>query len=120
MCRFIPLNLSPETVSVESAITIPRCFQSTSIVRNFVLRHDIILRQLPSPLHVFYCASSYTERSNPNNALIHLTRSVSVASRRPWYGTVVVLKFADFACSRYVDMTMDDVMHARDFFANFA
>ena len=120
MCRFITLNLSPDTVPEGIALTIPRCFEPTSVVRNFVLRHEVRLNHLPSPLHIFYCASSYNERSNPNNALIDITRSVHVASRRPWYSTVVVLKFADFACSQYIDMTAEDVMHARDFFAHFA
>ena len=120
VCRFIPVNLSPNPVPGGSALTIPHCFQPTSVVSNFVIRHDIRLHALSSPLHVFYCATSYHERSEPNNALIDLTRRVYVASRRPWYGTVVVLKFADLACSKYVDMTVDDVLHARDYFANFA
>lgn len=75
---------------------------------------------LNNPLLVLYCATSYEGRYNPNHALIQLTENIEMACKRPWYGTVLVLKFATVTCTSYVDLTVDDVSHIRDYFAYFA
>ncbi|PIL26248.1 hypothetical protein GSI_12004 [Ganoderma sinense ZZ0214-1] len=119
-CRFMRVNLSPQPVQASDVPSIQGCFLSTSTIDNFVIYYDANMKALDCPLHVYYCATSYAERSNPNNALVTLTQSLSIACRRPWYGTVVVLKFANRACRNYVVMTVDDVLRARDYFAYFA
>lgn len=72
------------------------------------------------PYHIFYCGRSYEARHNPNQALLRLAQFVDVSPLRPWYGTVIVLKFATRACQDYIDMTVDDVLRVRDYFAYFA
>ena len=119
-CRLLPINLSVNPVPGSNILTVAQRFPISSSISTFVIRYDIKLHLLPSPLHVFYCANSYQERSNPNNALINLTQKMNIPSRRPWYGTVLVLKFANEACTSYVTMTLDDVMHIQDYFGHFA
>lgn len=97
-----------------------QCFESQQVSRSFVIWYDRHLQLLHSPLHVYYCAEGYDGRYNPNRSLIHLTQTVDVLLRRPWYGSVVVAKFASRTCSTYTDLTLYDVAHIRDYFAYFA
>ena len=120
LCRFIQVNLSPDPTPSSCTFRIQDFFETTSVIKNFVIRYDVNWDYLDAPLHVYYCSISYEEYRDPNNALINLTSKMTVASRRPWYGTVLVLKFASRACMNYVPMTVPDVHRARDFFAHFA
>ena len=49
-----------------------------------------------------------------------LSIRVDVLLRRPWYGSVVVAKFGSRACTGYIDLVPDDIVHIRDYFAYFA
>lgn len=118
-CRFIQVNLSPDPTPASGGFRIEDFFETASVIKNFVIRCDIAWDYMDTPLHVYYCSTSYEEQRNPNNTLINLTKKVSIASRRPWYGTVLVLKFASRACMNYIPITLPDVHRARDFFTYF-
>lgn len=119
-CRFVTINLSSFPVPGAASTYLMDCFPSTSTIKSFLVRHDNDLHSLASPFHVFYCSDSYAGRYNPNAALVLLTKSVVVSSRRPWYGTVLVFKFASTTYQDYIDMTVDDVLQVRNYFAFFA
>ncbi|PIL23477.1 hypothetical protein GSI_14788 [Ganoderma sinense ZZ0214-1] len=99
--RILPVNVSPTPMSKSGdALLLSHCFQSTSVSRSFII--------------------CYEGRYNPNRELVRLTQSVDMILQRPWYGSVVVTKFRSRACTSYVDITFDDVVHIRDYFAYFA
>ena len=117
---FATINLSPNPVPGVASASILDCFPRTSAVRSFLIRRDVNLSPLTSPFHVFYCSDSYAGRRNPNAALVLLMSTIKLPSRHPWYGTVLVFKFATDACQDYVDMKVDDVVKVRNFFAFYA
>ena len=117
---FVSINLPPTPAPGAATVSVMDYFPPTSTVKSFVVRHGINLHSLASPFHIFYCLGSYAGRYNPNAALALLTTSVVISSRRPWYGTVLVFKFASTNCQTYVDMTMDDVLQVRNYFGYFA
>lgn len=97
-----------------------QCFEYGQIYKSFVIWYDKHLHFLDSPLHVYYCAQAYEGRYNPNRALIHLTTTVDILLRRPWYGSVVVVKFTSRTCTEYATLEFSDIVHLRDYFAYFA
>nr|VWO99909.1 Zinc finger transcription factor 1 [Ganoderma boninense] len=121
-CRFLTVNLSPNPVAGSTTVSLLDCFSRNANVKSFVIRRGVTLGTLDSPFHVFYCSDSYEGRYNPNRALARLTSTLSILSRRPcqWYGTVLVFKFRSDACQQYIDMTVDDVLLVRDYFAYYA
>lgn len=90
------------------------------MTRSFIIWYDKSLHLLEYPLHVYYCERSYDNRYNPNHAMIRLTQTINVLFRRPWYGSLVVVKFSSHDCTRYDNITIPDVVHVRDYFAYFA
>lgn len=102
------------------ALVLSQCFESLTVSRSFIIWYDRHLNLLDCPLHVYYCASAYDGRYNPNRAMVRLTQTVDLLFRRPWYGSLVVVKFASRSCSTYVDLTIYDVIHIRDYFAYFS
>lgn len=120
ICRLIPINVSPTPSSTYDIMRLGQCFESSTVYRSFVIWYDRSLHILKSPLHVYYCERGYQGRYNPNRAMVRLTQTVDILLRRPWYGSVVVVKFGSRACNTYVDMSFDDLVHIRDYFAYFA
>ena len=86
---------------------------------SFVLHTGSNGTPLQSPLHVFYCPTSYTNGHPINRALVGLIRGMP-AHTFLWAGHVVVMKFSDVACRSYVDFTPADVPHVQSFFALYS
>ena len=76
-------------------------------------------QMLQSPLHIYHGYWSPWESSVPNAALYAFTVSSEGVPRRPWYGTVLVVKLDDVAASQYTDFNVDDLAHIRAFFAMY-
>lgn len=120
-CSLLPFNLSPNPSYTCDVMSLVECFEEVPLLcRSFVIWYDKQLQFLNCPLHVYYSAREYAERYNPNRALVKLTQDVDVLLRRPWYGSVVVAKFGSRACTGYIDLVPDDIVHIRDYFAYFA
>ncbi|KAI1782583.1 hypothetical protein LXA43DRAFT_1068559 [Ganoderma leucocontextum] len=70
----------PET----AVFRIQDCFQSTSTIRSFVVRHNAHLLRLDAPLHVFYCATSYDGRVPFVRALVWFCPSTRTFIQSNW------------------------------------
>lgn len=119
-CIYLTVTLSPDPLAGRAAVCVSDFFQHPLQIKSFVVRRNVKLVSLDMPYHIFYCGRSYNARQNPNQALVRLTRFVDTSPRHHWYGTVLVLKFSSRACQEYVDMTVEDVIQVRDYFAYFA
>ena len=82
----------------------------------FILQFGVGMQFLPAPYHVFYSIPSYMHSLNPNKAVSALTKG-SLPPARPWYGCIVVLKAASMALLNYVDITVPEVDHVKEYFA---
>ena len=107
-------------MTTQDTILLTGCFDVPGGCHSFIIWYDKDLQFLKHPLHVYYCSQGYEGRYNPNRAMIRLTQSVDILLRRPWYGSVIVAKFGSYACTGYIDLTHDDIVHIRDYFAYFA
>ena len=81
-----------------------------------LLQFGVDMQFLSSPFHIFYCVESFIRDAYPNKAIRTLTRGVTPEPRH-WPGTVVVLKLADTARADYIDMSPQDLLHVREYFA---
>lgn len=116
----LPINVSPTPVPGGGHLQLADCFETGRVYRSFIIWYDKHLHFLDSPLHVYYCSDGYEGQYNPNRALIHLTQTVDILLRRPWYGSVVIVKFASRECTAYAALNFSDIVHVRDYFAYFA
>lgn len=114
------MNVSPVPTGSGDCMILSQSFESEEVSRSFIIWYDRFLNLLDCPLHVYYCARSYDGRYNPNRGLIRLTQTVDILLRRLWYGSVIVVKFTSRTCTSYIDISLPDLLHVRDYFAYFA
>ncbi|KAJ6560048.1 hypothetical protein B0H19DRAFT_944969 [Mycena capillaripes] len=71
---------------------------------------------LPSPLHVFYLSTAFTNRSPINRSIYHFT---SGAASKPWSGNVVALKFSGRLCRGYTEAGLSDLLALSAYFCSY-